>query len=82
MDTPAPPKILANRVIQQMVDHMVADGPVLEAKDFMVIRTTYRSLGGKWTDILGGDKAQLELLKKTVEAWASTLPPPKKDEMV
>lgn len=77
-DTQDPPKILANRVIQQMVEHMLANAPVLEAQDFMVIRTTFRSMGGTWVGILEGDKKQLDLLKKTVETWGAMQPPPNK----
>ena len=76
------PKIMANWIIQQMVEHMLADAPELKAADYMVIRTTFRSAGGEWVLITSGDTKQLDLLKTVVTAWGAMQGPKKESEFV
>lgn len=79
-DTTDYPKILANRVIQQMVDHMFADAPPMTTKDFMVVRTVFRSAGGGWQGLTNGDTKELDLLKSIVTSWGQLRgPSPEKD---
>lgn len=81
-DSTEHPKLLANRVIQQMVDHMLADAPRLEAKDFMVIRTVFRSAAGDWASLTNGDTAALALLKSIVTAWGGLRGPAKQKDFI
>jgi len=76
------PKILANRVIKQMVEHMLADAPELEGKDYMVLRTVFRSAGGEWSAITYGDTKHLDLLKDIVTAWGKMQGPKKQSEII
>ena len=63
------PKVFANRVIRQMVDHMFGEDLVTEKTDFMVMRTAFRSLGGQWGQISLGSLPHLEVLKQIVTTW-------------
>lgn len=81
-ETTEHPKILANWIIKQMVEHMLADAPELESKDYMVIRTVFRSAGGQWSLITGGDTKVLELLKNIVSAWGQMQGPKKQSEFI
>lgn len=76
------PKIMANWIIKQMVEHMLADAPELVANDYMVIRTVFRSAGGEWSAITGGDTKALELLKNIVSVWGEQQGPKKQSEMI
>ncbi len=76
------PKLMANRVIQQMVDHMLADAPRLEGKDFLVVRTVFRSAGGEWARVADGDTKHLGLLKKVVTAWGTSKGPAKQKDFI
>jgi len=80
-DRPKPPKVFANRVIKQLIEHMFADPFKIKANDYQAIRVTFRSLGGSWDQLGLGDIKQLELLQQVVGAWAS-LPHEKKNETV
>lgn len=71
-DLKPPPKVFANHVIRQMVDHMFGETLVTEKADFMVIRTAFRSLGGAWGAISLGSLPHLELLKQVVTTWGQT----------
>ncbi len=68
------PRILANRIIQQMVEHMIADAPEVKPEDFLVLRTVFRAAGGGWIAITEGDTKQLDLLKDFVTAWGALQP--------
>lgn len=76
------PKVMANWIISQMVDHMLADAPELTGKDYMVIRTVFRSAGGEWSEITGGDTKSLDLLKEVVTAWGAEQGPKKQSEFI
>lgn len=73
---------MANRVIQQVVDHMLADAPRLEGKDFMVVRTVFRAAGGTWEDLTRGDTKSLGLLKDIVTAWGNLRGPAKQKDFI
>lgn len=72
MDEKNVPKVFANRVIRQLVDHMFGEDLVTEKQDFMVMRTAFRSLGGKWDLINKGSLPQLEMLKQVVTTWGQS----------
>ena len=67
-----PPKVFANHVIRQMVDHMFGEDLVTEKVDYMVIRTAFRSLGGVWDQISLGNLQHLETLKQVVTTWGQS----------
>jgi hypothetical protein len=76
------PKIFANRVIRELVLHMICEGAELEPDEYMAIRVAFRKLGGNWESISGGDMEQFELLKGVVTAWGDEFNPKKKDVFV
>lgn len=78
-DTPKPPKIFANRVIKQLIQHMFADSFKIKAEDYDMIRVAFRNLGGRWEAFYLGDPKQLERLQTVIKAWAS-VPRDKKGE--
>jgi hypothetical protein len=63
------PQIFANRIIAQLIEHMVSSDIVLTAKNFAGIRVTFRKLGGSWAELCAGDLANMELLKTVVVSW-------------
>lgn len=63
------PRLLAHKVIQQMVRHMVSESLPLTGRDFMSIRVVFRRCGGSWEKLAAGDLAHIELLKNVVTAW-------------
>lgn len=80
-DRPKPPKIFANRVIRQLIEHMFADDFKIKANDYMAIRVVYRKLGGSWDQLGLGSMKELELLSKVVQGWAQ-LPHERKSDSV
>lgn len=64
------PKVFANQVIRQLIQHMVADDMVIEPDDYMAIRVVFRKCGGSWIAFGDGDLKQFELLKSIVLAWS------------
>lgn len=70
-DAPPPPLVLANRVIQQMVDHSFGEGLVVEPQDFMVMRTAFRWNKGSWERAMHGSMPDIEILKNIVKAWGN-----------
>ena len=81
-DQTPPPLIFANHVVRQMVDHMLGEGIILTAKDYLVVRTAFRSLGGVWDQIGEGSLEHLEKLKNVVTTWAGTAKPKKEEDEV
>jgi len=65
------PLEFANKVIRQMMDHLFSDDIVSDRGDFLVIRTIFRFLGGKWEKVVEGDVVHLVLLSKVVAAWGN-----------
>lgn len=70
-DREKPPSQFANHVIKQMAAHMLTEDMKIEANDYMVMRTAFRSCGGMWTEISAGNIVHLELLKNVVTAWGN-----------
>jgi hypothetical protein len=81
-DTKQPPKIFANHVIRQMVDHMLGDGIILEPKDYLIVRTAFRSLGGEWDQVGEGALDHLEKLKNVITQWGQMAKPKKEGDQV
>lgn len=69
IDNPEPPRVFANRVIRQMVDHMLSDDMITEPDDLIAIRTAFRANGGSWGRIGEGDVEQYDKLKNIITAW-------------
>jgi hypothetical protein len=70
MDEPTQqPKVFANRVILQLVQHMLAEDMVIEQRDYLAIRVVFRKCGGSWQQFEEGAPIQFELLKAVVTAW-------------
>lgn len=63
------PRIFANKVILQFVQHILAEDMVVEPDDFMVIRLVFKQAGGSWDELANGSVVMLELLQKIISAW-------------
>jgi len=63
------PKIFANRVINQVIHHLVAEDMVIEPKDYKALREVFRKCGGSWEKFVSGDQIHIELLKTIVGTW-------------
>lgn len=63
------PKVFSNRIIRQLVQHLLAEDMVIDHKDYMAIRVVFRKCGGSWQKFYEGDLTQFELLKAIVTAW-------------
>jgi hypothetical protein len=72
------PRIFANKVIMQFVQHILADDMIVEPDDFMTIRLVFKWAGGSWDALANGDVVMLELLQKIIGAWGK-MPGRKKD---
>lgn len=79
IDSPDPPQVFANKVIRQMVDHML-EGRSMEKKDYLSIRTVFRSCKGSWQEIIDGNIKHLKLLADVVVGWGAASPAPEEDE--
>lgn len=77
-DGKKPPLVFANRVIRMVVDHMQGPDMITTDNDFATLRLAFRSAGGRWEQLWSGDKAQNQLLKQIVGAWAQ-MPNRKRD---
>lgn len=78
-DVPDPPKVFANRLIRQVVDHSFGSDLLVEPNDYLAIRTTFRSLKGEWQEVLQGSPKHLDILKQVVTAWGQ-MPDRKRQE--
>lgn len=65
-----PPLVFSNRIIRQLIDHMIGEDTVTEDLDFKSMRLVFRSCGGSWEKFMNGDILNNELLQKIVTAWA------------
>jgi hypothetical protein len=63
------PKLSANRVIHQLVQHTVSENLTPSAMDYMVMRIAFRKIGGSWEALFAGDQKQMNLLKFVVGSW-------------
>lgn len=64
-----PPQQLANKVIKQMIEHLFANGFVVDKADYLAIRVVFRQLGGLWEALVDGDSTQIAILEKIVTSW-------------
>ncbi len=65
-----PPLVFSNRVIRQLIDHMIGEDTISEENDFKSMRLVFRACGGSWQKFMEGDLLNNELLQKIVTAWA------------
>ena len=65
------PKILANKVLLQVIQHSLGSDVPVSAVDYSVMRVVYRWCGGSWERYLKGNQLDIELLKLIVGAWGS-----------
>ena len=80
-DRPKPPRVFANKVIKQLIEHMFADGFKVKAQDYDSIRVVFRHLGGSWDELGLGSMRHFQLLQQVVTGW-SQLPHEKKSDRV
>lgn len=69
MEEEITPKIFANRVILQVIRHMVSEDMKVEPRDYLALRSVFRRCGGSWEKISNGDQVNTELLKTLITAW-------------
>jgi len=65
----AKPLIFGNKVIQQMIKHVVSEDTVIEPRDYLALRDVFRKCNGSWEKLASGDQIHIELLKKIVTEW-------------
>lgn len=70
MDETKQPLVFANKIILQMIQHMVAEDMVVEPRDYATIRLVYRKCGGSWAEFSEGDADQFELLRSVILTWS------------
>jgi hypothetical protein len=63
------PKVFANKVISQMIQHMVSEDMIVNNKDYQALRSVFRKCGGSWEALVDGNQVHIELLKKIVSEW-------------
>lgn len=63
------PKVFANKVILQFVQHILAEDMVVEPEDYLILRLVFRWAGGSWDELANGNVVMLELLQKIISAW-------------
>lgn len=63
-----PPLEFANQVVSQFAENLLG-GKSLKKDDFMLIRLTFRKLGGSWFNLCLGDIRHLILMTYVVRAW-------------
>jgi hypothetical protein len=68
-DIPWSPKVFANKVILQFVQHILAEDMVIEPDDYMAIRLVFRQAKGSWDELANGSLVMVELLQKIISAW-------------
>jgi DNA topoisomerase IB len=68
--TVEPPLVFSNRIIRQLIDHMIGEDTISEDIDFKSMRIVFKSCGGSWEKFMNGDILNNELLQKIVTAWA------------
>ena len=70
----APPKpllVFADRVIGELIEHLVGEEISTANADYLTIRTAFRKAGGKWERVSRGDIVHTRLLANIVTAWGS-----------
>ena len=81
-DKPKPPKIHANHVVRQLIEHMFADDFKLRANDYMAIRVVFRNFGGSWEKLALGSLKDFDLLQKVIQEWAKMPHEKKSDTLI
>ena len=66
------PKVFANRLIRQMIDHSFGEALLTEPNDYLAIRAAFRSLGGLWDQISLGSPSHLDILRQVITAWGQS----------
>lgn len=69
MDDDSQPKVLANRIILQFVQHSVSPDAVVTPQDYIALRVVFRKCGGSWEKVMNGEQVDTELLKTIIMAW-------------
>jgi DNA topoisomerase IB len=77
-----PPLVFSNRIIRQLVDHLLGEEFITEDLDFRSIRLVFRENGGSWEKFMNGDVQQNKLLQDGVSAWAQLPGRKKKQETI
>ena len=80
-DRPKQPRIFANKVIRQVIEHLFADDFKIKPDDYSSIRVVFRTRGGSWDQLGLGSIQQMDLLQKVITGW-SKLPHEKKSDRV
>lgn len=68
-DAPQQPLLFANRLIRQLMDHLLGPEVIAVPSDFTTIRTAYRFAGGSWEALILGDIVHTRLLEELILAW-------------
>lgn len=68
-DSPKPPLHFANRLVAQLINHLVGEDVVVLPEDYTAIRTAFRAAGGSWEAIHVGSLPHTLLLEKLVKSW-------------
>ena len=68
-DAPRPQLVFANRVLDQLIEHLFGGTMLVEPEDYLAIRLVFRWCGGSWELAWNGSIPQLELLKAVVTGW-------------
>jgi hypothetical protein len=63
------PKVFANKVIAQMVKHMVSEDMLVQPRDYQAVRSVFRKCGGTWENVVNGDQVHIALLQRVVTEW-------------
>lgn len=63
------PRVLANKVIRQLIQHMVSEKLEPTWEDYAAIRVVFRQCGGAWDALMQGDIEAMTRLKSVVAAW-------------
>lgn len=66
------PLILANRILKQFSEHLLAGAATPENHDYQVMRVVFRRLGGNWEAVYHGDIRQITMLEKVVTGWGAS----------
>jgi Eukaryotic DNA topoisomerase I, catalytic core len=77
-----PPLVFSNRIIRQLVDHLLGEDFITEDLDFRSIRLVFREREGSWEKFMNGDTQQNKLLQDIVSAWAQLPGRKKKQETI
>jgi len=63
------PLVFANRVIRQLVDHLLGEQVIMTPEDYRAIRVVFRWCKGSWEQLELGNIVHNRLLIKIISAW-------------